>query len=183
VLVGVTGAPGAFTEPAVREMAAHARRPVILPLSNPTSYSEARPADLMAWTDGRALVATGSPFAPVAARDRIVRIAQANNAFVFPGVGLGALVAEAREVTDAMLLAAAERLAEETAVRAGGDEALFPRMDELREVTALVAESVVREARRAGVGLDLPDERVPEAVRAAMWSPIYPRLAVQPDSD
>jgi malate dehydrogenase (oxaloacetate-decarboxylating) len=179
VLVGVTGAPGAFTEAAVREMASHAERPVILPLSNPTSYSEARPADLMAWTGGRALVATGSPFAPVTVGGRTVRIAQANNAFVFPGVGLGALVAEAREVTDGMLLAAAERLAEETAARTAGDEALFPRMDELRTVTARVAESVAREARRAGVAGPLEDDRIPEAVRAAMWSPVYPRMAAE----
>jgi malate dehydrogenase (oxaloacetate-decarboxylating) len=181
VLVGVTGAPGTFTEAAVREMAAHTPRPVILPLSNPTSYSEARPADLLEWTGGRALVATGSPFAPVAAGDRVLRVAQANNAFIFPGLGLGTLVAEAREVTDGMLLAAAGRLAEETALRAGRDEALFPPMAELRDVTAVVAEAVVREVRRTGLGRELPDEGIPEAVRAAMWAPVYPRMQVEPD--
>jgi malic enzyme len=176
ILVGATGAPGTFSEPAVREMAAHVARPVILPLSNPTSHSEARPADLLSWSGGRALVATGSPFAPVRVEGRAVRIAQANNAFVFPGVGLGALVAAAREVTDGMLLAAAERLAEETAARAQGEEALFPAMSALRAVSARVAEAVVREARTAGIGLDLPDEGIPAAVAGQMWEPVYPPL-------
>jgi malate dehydrogenase (oxaloacetate-decarboxylating) len=176
ILIGATGAPGSFTEPAVREMAAHSPRPVILPLSNPTSYSEARPLDLLAWTDGRALVATGSPFAPVPVGGRTVRIAQANNAFIFPGLGLGALVSAAREVTDGMLLAAAERLADETVARAQGEEALFPAMDALRAVSARVAEAVVCEARRAGVGLDIADDRIPAAVAAEMWEPLYPAL-------
>jgi malic enzyme len=176
VLIGATGAPGTFTEAAVREMAAHTPRPVILPLSNPTSYSEARPLDLLAWTDGRALVATGSPFTPVPAGGRSVRIAQANNAFVFPGVGLGALISAAREVTDGMLLAAAERLADETVARARGEEALFPAMDALRDVSARVAEAVIREARRAGLGLDIEDERIPAAVAEEMWEPLYPAL-------
>jgi malic enzyme len=176
VLVGATGAPGTFTEPAVREMVTHAPRPVILPLSNPTTYSEANPADLLAWTGGRALVATGSPFAPVAQGGRTVRIAQANNAFVFPGLGLGALVSEAREVTDGMLLAAAERLAEETTGRAGAEEALFPAMADLRAVSVRVAEAVVREAREAGLGRDVPDDLIAAEVAAAMWEPVYPRL-------
>lgn len=176
VLVGATGAPGTFTEPAVRAMAAQCPRPVILPLSNPTSYSEARPADVLEWTEGRALVATGSPFPQVPFAGRTVRIAQANNAFVFPGLGLGTLVSEAREVTDGMLLAAAERLAEETARRALDDGGLFPSMAELRAVTASVAEAVVREARKAGVGLAIPDDRVAQTVVDAMWEPVYPRL-------
>jgi malic enzyme len=176
VLVGATGAPGSFTEAAVREMGAHVERPMILPLSNPTSYSEARPADLLGWTEGRALVATGSPFAPVPQGGRTVRIAQANNAFVFPGLGLGALVAEAREVTDGMLLAAAERLAEETTARAGAEEALFPAMADLRAVSVQVAEAVAREAGRTGVGIAIEEERLAGAVADAMWEPAYPRL-------
>jgi malate dehydrogenase (oxaloacetate-decarboxylating) len=176
VLIGATGAPGTFSEPAVRAMRAQAERPVILPLSNPTSHSEALPQDLLAWTDGRALVATGSPFAPVTYAGRPIRIAQANNAFIFPGLGLGALVADAREVTDGMLLAAAEQLAEETALRAGGEEALFPAMADLRAVSARVAEAVVREAVRAGVGIEIADERIADAVKSAMWEPVYPTL-------
>jgi malic enzyme len=176
ILIGATGAPGTFSEPAVRALRACAERPVILPLSNPTSHSEARPVDLLAWSEGRALVATGSPFAPVEHGGRSIRIAQANNAFVFPGLGLGALVGEAREVTDGMLLAAAERLAEETEARARGEEALFPAMADLRAVSARVAEAVVREAARAGVGSDLADDHIAAAVNDAMWEPVYPRL-------
>jgi malate dehydrogenase (oxaloacetate-decarboxylating) len=176
ILVGATGAPGTFTEPVVREMAAHVERPMILPLSNPTTYAEARPADLLAWTEGRALVATGSPFAPVRHGGSTVRVAQANNLFIFPGVGLGALVSDAREVTDGMLVAAAERLAEETAARTGAEEALFPTMADLRAVSARVAEAVVCEARRAGVGKDIPDDDVAAAVAESMWEPVYPRL-------
>jgi malic enzyme len=176
ILIGATGAPGTFSESAVRAMRAFAERPVILPLSNPTSHSEARPVDLLAWTEGRALVATGSPFAPVSYAGSAIRIAQANNAFIFPGLGLGALVAQAREVTDGMLLAAAERLAEETQSRAGGEEALFPSMADLRDVSARVAEAVVHEARRAGVGMDIAAENVAGAVEDAMWKPVYPTL-------
>lgn len=149
---------------------------MILPLSNPTSFRKRRPLDLLAWTAGRALVATGSPFAPARLDGRTVGIAQANNAFVFPGVRLGALVSSAREVTDGMPLAAAERLAGETVARAQGEEALFPTIDALRPVSARVAEAVVCEARRAGGGQDMADERIAAAVGEEMWEPVYPSL-------
>ncbi len=176
VLIGTSGDPGTFTEPVVREMARHVDRPLILPLSNPTSQSEGKPADILAWTNGRALVATGSPFPPVRFGERTVVIGQANNVFVFPGVGLGALVAEAREIPDAMFAAAAARLAEE--VREADLEAgsLFPPIPSLRRVTARVAEAVVSAARDAGVGRELRDADVPVAVAAAMWEPEYPEL-------
>jgi malic enzyme len=176
VLVGVTGAAGAFGEAVVRAMAAHAPRPVIFPLSNPTSHSEARPSDLLAWTAGRALVATGSPFAPVSHAGRTVRIGQANNAFIFPGVGLGALVAQAREVSDGMLLAAAERLAEEVLAGDPERDGLFPPIADLRRVTRRVAEAVVRQAREEGVGRPIPDAQIAAAVASAMWEPVYPSL-------
>jgi len=175
-LVGASGAPGAFTEAAVREMARHAARPLVFPLSNPTSQAEATPADVLAWTDGRALVATGSPFAPVKLAGRRVRISQGNNAFVFPGVGLGALVAEAREVTDALFAAAASALAAEVSAADLAEGILFPPMGQLRRVTARVAETVVREAREQGLGRALPDAEIPGAVAAAMWEPVYPAL-------
>ena len=177
VLVGVSGVPGLFGEEIVRTMASQVERPVLFPLSNPTSSSEARPADLMAWTDGRALVATGSPFEPVQVGDRTVRIGQGNNAFVFPGVGLGVLVSEAREVTDGMFAAAADALAGEIAeedLRAGS---LFPRIAGLRSVTARVAEAVVRQAVSEGVARNPPDDPV-EAIAAAMWEPVYPAIDV-----
>jgi malate dehydrogenase (oxaloacetate-decarboxylating) len=176
-LVGASGAPGAFTEAAVREMARHVERPLVFPLSNPTSRAEAVPSDLLAWTDGRALVATGSPFAPVEFRGRPVRIGQGNNALVFPGVGLGVLVAEAREVTDPMFAAAAEALAGEVTATELAEGALYPSMSRLRQVTVKVAEAVVREARDRGVGRSFTEDEVTEAVASAMWEPLYPGLA------
>jgi malic enzyme len=175
-LVGVCGQAGAFTEAAVRAMAVTAERPVILPLSNPTSQSEAVPADLLAWTGGRALVATGSPFDPVTHGGRKVRIGQSNNALVFPGLGLGALVAEAREVTDAMCRVAAECLADQVSSADLAAGSLYPPVRELRRVALAIAGAVVREARDAGLGRPIPDEAIPAAIAAATWKPCYPRL-------
>jgi malic enzyme len=177
VLVGVSGVPGLFGEDVVRAMAAHVERPTLFPLSNPTSSSEARPADLMAWTGGRALVATGSPFEPLLVDGREVRIGQGNNAFIFPGVGLGVLVSEAREVTDAMFAAAADTLAAQLSERDRAAGSLFPRISELRRITAKVAEAVVRQAVSDGVARNPPDDAV-EAVATAMWDPVYPTIEV-----
>jgi malic enzyme len=177
VLVGVTGVAGLFGEELVRAMAEGVEHPAIFPLSNPTSSSEARPIDLMAWTSGRALVATGSPFDPVAVGDRHVRIGQSNNAFIFPGVGLGALVAEAREVTDGMFAAGADALAAEVTAADLAAGSLFPRISELRRITARVAEAVVRQAVADGVARN-PAESPAEAVAAAMWDPVYPAIEV-----
>jgi malate dehydrogenase (oxaloacetate-decarboxylating) len=157
----------------IREMAAHVKRPLVFPMSNPTSKTEAQPADVLRWTEGRALVATGSPFDDVPVGGRSVRIGQGNNAFVFPGVGLGVIVSEAREVPDELFAAAADALAgcvSAEDLAAGG---LFPRIRELRRVTARVAEAVVRAAREAGVGNPIDDSRVPSAVAEAMWQPHY----------
>ncbi len=176
VLIGTSGEPGTFTESVIREMAAHVERPVIFPMSNPTSKSEAQPADVLEWSDGRALVATGSPFDPVRRDGRTVRFGQGNNAFVFPGVGLGALVSEAREVTDAMFAAAADRLAEEVHADDLAEGSLFPPVHDLRRVTAAVAEAVVRQAREDGVGRDIEDADIPGEVRRAIWEPRYPAL-------
>ena len=175
-LIGASGAPGAFTEEAVREMARHVDRPLIFPLSNPTTSAEATPGDLLAWTGGRALVATGSPFGSVEFAGRTVRIGQGNNAFVFPGVGLGVLVAQAREVTDAMFAAAAETLAAAVTDADLACGLLYPAMGRLRGVTVKVAEAVVREARDRGLGRPLTDAEIPRAVAAFMWEPAYPEL-------
>ena len=176
-LVGVSGVPGLFSEDVVREMAAHAPRPAIFPLSNPTSQSEGRPDDLMRWTEGRALVATGSPFEPVDVAGRRVRIGQGNNAFVFPGVGLAVLICEAREVTDGMFAAAADTLAAEVSTADLEAGTLFPPMSELRAVTARVATSVVECAIEEGVARNAP-ERPAEVVAATMWHPAYPAIEV-----
>ena len=173
VLIGTSGEPGTFTEVVVRAMAAEAARPVIFPLSNPTSKSEAKPMDLMNWTGGRALVATGSPFEPVAYEGRKIKIGQGNNAFVFPGVGLGVLVSEAPEVTEGMFAAAARRLAQEVREEDISTGSLFPPLSEIRRVTAAVAEAVVRKARDEGAGRQISDEAIPRVVAAAMWEPDY----------
>jgi malate dehydrogenase (oxaloacetate-decarboxylating) len=177
VLVGVSGVPGLFTEEVVRTMGSQVDRPVVFPLSNPTSKSEAQPADVLAWTDGRALVATGSPFEPVEIGGRKVRIGQGNNAFVFPGVGLGVLVSEAREVTDGMFAAAADALAEQLGEEDRAEGSLYPRIAGLRGITAHVAQAVVRQAVSEGVARN-PPENPAEAIAAAMWDPAYPAIDV-----
>ncbi len=177
VLLGVTGVQGLFGEKVVRAMASKVARPAIFPLSNPTSACEAKPADLLAWTDGRALVATGSPFEPVEVGGRLQRIGQGNNAFVFPGVGLGVLISEAREVTDAMFAAAADALSAQLAPEDCAAGCLFPRFSELRRITTRVAEAVVRQAIAEGVARN-PPENPADAVATAMWDPVYPALDV-----
>ena len=173
VLVGTSGRAGLFTEAAIREMAARTPRPVVLVLSNPTSSSEAVPADVLAWSDGRALVATGSPFPPVELEGRQRLIAQANNVFVFPGVGLGAMVAHARELTDGMFLAAASALAEMVTPERLAEGALYPALTDLRAVSRRIAIVVAREARDQGLGRLATDGEIEAAVDATMWDPAY----------
>jgi malic enzyme len=170
VLVGTTGTPGAFGETLVREVATHAVTPVLLPLSNPTDRCEAAPDDLLAWTEGRALVATGSPFR-VTTPGRV--IGQANNAFVFPGVGLGALVAQAREVTEGAFLVAAEELAAAVTPERLALGGLYPPISDLRAIARRIAIVVARRLRDTGYGRQLRDEEIEPAVDAAMWSPTY----------
>ena len=174
MLIGTSTQAGAFTEAIVRQMAAHVERPVIMPLSNPTSRAEAVPADLIAWTDGRALVATGSPFDPVVHEETTYRIAQANNALVFPGLGLGVAVVRARRVSDRMLAAAADAVAglSDAGIRGAP---LLPPVDNLREVSATVAVAVAEAAVADGladVALDDPIQQIHQA----MWQPEYPRV-------
>ena len=179
VLIGTSGEPHTFTETTVREMARHVERPVIFPMSNPTSKSEAVPLDLLAWTEGRALVATGSPFAPVVHDGRTTVIGQGNNAFVFPGVGLGVLVSDADEVTDGMFAAAAAALAAEVSAEDLAAGSLFPPVHELRRVTARIAEAVVAQARDEGVGRPIADDAIPRRVQEAMWDPAYVPLVAR----
>ena len=174
VLVGTSAQRGAFTEPVVREMARHVERPLFLPLSNPTWCSEAEPVDLLRWTEGRALVATGSPFAPVELAGERHVPGQANNVFVFPGVGLGAIVSDACEITDAMFLAAARAVAASVSVERLRLGALFPPVSELRAVSSAVALAVAREALASSPEPER-GEQLAEAVDAAMWYPEYVR--------
>jgi malate dehydrogenase (oxaloacetate-decarboxylating) len=174
MLIGTSTQAGAFTEAIVRQMATHVDRPVIMPLSNPTSKAEAVPADLIAWTDGRALVATGSPFDPVVHNGTTYRIAQANNALVFPGLGLGVAVARARRVSDPMLAAAADAVAGLSDATTRGAP-LLPLVDNLREVSATVAVAVARAAVADGLAEVELDDPI-QQVHQAMWQPEYPRV-------
>jgi malate dehydrogenase (oxaloacetate-decarboxylating) len=173
ILVGTCGTAGAFTETAIREMATRASTPMIFPLSNPTANSEAKPADVLTWSEGRALVATGSPFDPVSVDGSVRLVGQANNVFVFPGVGLGAIVVRAREVTDRMFLVAARTLAAAVSAERLEQGALYPALAGLRPISRAIAVAVAREARDSGVARIMSDEQIEIAVDAAMWTPDY----------
>jgi malate dehydrogenase (oxaloacetate-decarboxylating) len=151
-------------------MAAHVDRPVILPMSNPTSLSEATPADLMVWSGGRALIATGSPFGPVTYKGVTYQIGQANNALIFPGLGLGALLSRARRITGHMITAAAQAVAGLTGTATPGAP-LLPAIDDLRTTSAQVALAVAQAATDDGVAGR--HDITADAVRAAMWQPRY----------
>jgi malate dehydrogenase (oxaloacetate-decarboxylating) len=173
VLIGLSGVGGAFTETIVREMAGHAERPVILPSSNPSVMSEANPADLYAWTDCRCLVATGSPFPNVECGGRTYRVGQGNNAFIFPGLGLAAIAANARKVTGGMTKAASEALAALVTPEERATGLLFPAVSRLRDVSFSIAVAVVRQAISEGVA-DVALDDVERLVREARWSHEYP---------
>lgn len=176
VLIGASGQPGSFTEAVVRRMAATAERPLIFPFSNPTSKSEGRPAELLRWTDGRALVATGSPFDPVEHGGRTHEIGQGNNVYIFPGVGLGALVAGASQVTEGMFTVAAETLAALVSDAEIARGLLYPGLRRLREVSRRIAVAAAAKAARDGVAPPCPQDELERRVAAQMWDPVYPRL-------
>jgi malate dehydrogenase (oxaloacetate-decarboxylating) len=165
---------GAFTEQIVREMAKHVERPMIFPLSNPTERIEALPADVIKWTDGRGLVGTGTPWGPVSYKGVEYRIGQANNALIYPGIGLGTIVSQATRVTDGMLLAASRAIAALVDVSRPG-AGLLPEVENLRAVSASVAVAVARQAAEDGVAqADLSDPV--QAVQDAIWQAAYPSL-------
>ena len=173
VLIGTTGVGGAFTEGVVRAAAAGSPRPVVLPLSNPTSAAEATPVDVLRWSDGQAIVATGSPFDSVEVDGRIVAVGQANNAFVFPGLGLGAIAAETRVISDPMFLLAARTLAAAVSDERFAEGGIYPPVDDLRRVTRAIAVAVAREAIEAGLAGVPHETDVEELVDGAMWWPEY----------
>jgi malate dehydrogenase (oxaloacetate-decarboxylating) len=175
ILIGLSTVGGAFTEPIVREMARKVERPVIFPLSNPTARSEASPEDLIRWTDGRALVATGSPYPPVHHEGRTIPIAQCNNVFIFPAVGLGVVASGARRVTDVMLLAADRTLGEQSPARTDPSGSLLPALRDVRGVARAIATAVGLEAQRAGVAAPTSPDELRDLVAAAQWTPEYPR--------
>jgi malate dehydrogenase (oxaloacetate-decarboxylating) len=173
VLIGVSGQAGAFREDAIRTMAQHVARPVIFPLSNPVSRSEAAPADLLRWTEGRALIGTGSPFPPVQWNGRDVPIDQTNNSYIFPGVGLGIIAAGARRVNDAMFMAAAKALAALSPAAGGSQARLLPPVTELRQVSVTVALAVARQAIADGLAPACTEDELVTRVQANVWEPAY----------
>jgi malate dehydrogenase (oxaloacetate-decarboxylating) len=181
-LIGVSGQQGTFTEEIVRAMAQTVKRPVIFPLSNPTSRCEARPEDLMRWTDGRALIGTGSPFEAVNWQGRKIPVDQTNNSYIFPGVGLGILSVKARRVTDSMFMAAAQALADLSPAKQNKSECLLPPVTELRNVSVAVAEAVARQAIKDGVADDRDDDVLKAEIRANVWEPTYLPYKLMSDS-
>lgn len=175
VLVGVSGQKGLFTEEVVRAMHAGCERPVIMPLSNPTSRAEATPWDVLHWTDGQALVATGSPFQPVVYEGKTYPIAQCNNAYIFPGIGLGVVASGARRVTDAMLMTASRALAREAPLVKEGEGALLPPLSYIRELSKAIAFEVAAQAQQEGVALRTDGIKLRQAIERSSWTPEYRR--------
>ncbi|PSU48365.1 NAD-dependent malic enzyme [Photobacterium frigidiphilum] len=173
VLIGVSGVPGLFSEEVIREMHAHCKRPIVFPLSNPTSRVEATPADIINWTDGNALVATGSPFEPVVHNGKTYPIAQCNNSYIFPGIGLGVLAVNARRVTDEMLMASSRALAECSPLAINGHGALLPPLEDIQKVSRKIAFAVAKKAIEQGKAPKNSDERILEKIDANFWQSDY----------
>ncbi|MGI9271429.1 MAG: NAD-dependent malic enzyme [Woeseiaceae bacterium] len=178
-LIGASGQGGSFTEQTVRAMLEHNDAPIILPMSNPTSISEAIPLDLMKWTDGRALIATGSPFEPVSSANGPRRIGQANNVFVFPGIGLGTIVTDASEITDGMIAASADALAASLSDADIAENSLVPDIGRMWDVCGAVAMAVAKQAIADGVAAEANLKTVQARLADYRWRPKYPEIVVE----
>ena len=172
-LIGVSAQTGAFTESVVRAMAKHNKRPIVFPLSNPSSCAEATPADIERWSEGRAIIGAGSPFPPIMRNGHPFSIDQSNNSYIFPGVGLGAIATRAARISDTMFMAAAKALADMSPARANPEANLLPRVTELRDVAVAVAIAVGKQAYAEGLTSGVTAHGIEDAVRAKMWLPRY----------
>lgn len=175
VLIGVSGAPGLFSKEVIQEMHKHCERPIVFPLSNPTSRVEATPNDIIRWTDGNALVATGSPFDPVTHNGQTYPIAQCNNSFIFPGIGLGVLAIKATRVSDEMLRESSRALAECSPLAINGSGALLPPLEEIHTVSKKIAFAVAKKAIEQGYALEITDEALHQKIDQYFWKPVYRR--------
>lgn len=171
ILIGVSAQTGAFTEQVVKTMANHCARPIIFPLSNPTSRSEAKPQDLVHWTQGRAIIATGSPFAPVEFQGAKILVSQCNNVYIFPGVGLGVVACKAPRVTNTMFIRAAEVLSENAP-----SNSLFPHLEDLRAISRTIAIEVIKVAQEEGLVPKYSQKQIEEQIDTTMWFPNYPNF-------
>ncbi|GKV79106.1 NAD-dependent malic enzyme [Pectobacterium brasiliense] len=173
ILIGVSGQPGLFTEEIIREMHKHCARPIVMPLSNPTSRVEARPEDIIRWTEGSALVATGSPFAPVNYQGKVFPIAQCNNSYIFPGIGLGVLASGAKRITDGMLMAASRALADCSPLANNGEGALLPDLSDIQQVSKRIALEVGKAAQLQGAAVVTSSDALQKAIEHNFWQPQY----------
>jgi malate dehydrogenase (oxaloacetate-decarboxylating) len=173
ILIGVSGQTGLFTEEIIREMHKHCPRPIVMPLSNPTSRVEATPQDIISWTDGMALVATGSPFAPVVWNDKTYPIAQCNNSYIFPGIGLGVIASGASRITDDMLMSASETLAKYSPLLINGEGLVLPELKDIHVVSRAIAFAVGKIAQQQGVAVKTSEEALLQAIDDNFWKPEY----------
>ncbi len=173
VLIGVSGQPGLFTKNIIEAIQNYCEYPIVLPLSNPTSQAEAQPVDLLRWTSGKALIATGSPFAAVDMGNRHFEIAQCNNSYIFPGLGLGVISAKARRITDGMIMAASRALANTSPMVKEGKGALLPPLQNIREISKIIALAIFKQAILDGVAMPVPEEVMVEKIEENFWKPEY----------
>lgn len=173
ILIGVSGVPGLFTEQSVRAMYKGDDQPIIFPLSNPIKQIEARPEKVLEWTEGNAIVATGSPFAPIEYNGKTYPIAQCNNAYIFPGIGLGVLAVKARLITDEMLMATSETLAQSSPLVNEGEGDLLPKLTDLAELSKTIAFNVAKVAMAQGHALTISDDDLKAAIERNFWTPEY----------
>lgn len=180
VLIGTSTKPGAFTKEAIQEMAKHVERPIVFPLSNPTRLHEARPSDVNEWTEGKALIATGSPFPPVEYNGKKYEVAECNNSTCFPGIGLGCVLSRSKLLSDKMLVSAVKALAGEAPALKDPDKGLLPDVVDVREISVKIARAVIKTSVEEGLaqeeGIPEDEGEIEEWVRAQMWDPRYREL-------